>query len=284
MSISFRLVSFYVVISVCTALHAPPSLQFFTNMLRYPNGPVPVSWGAHGFTMCTIPKNGSSRWRALILGLLGDAEPKHMHLPKYPDLNSSWYGRLFFVQHDSYMIVRNPYVRFFSYYYDKHVKSADGKPVPSISKVIQSLNATTCDEHYCPQTSLCSYKQLNYKHVLKVEQMSIWYPSFVKKYDLYAMVEHGWNNLGGHSSVEECFYHPQTLSCKTYRKLGYPITRNFEVCNFTTPKAFRCSLSHMEDLNQNDVDILTTFYMKDLIALNYPTWNGKAKDFVSVLH
>ena len=207
-----------------------------------------------------------------------------MHTPKYPNLNSSKYGLCFFTTHDSVMIVRNPYARFFSYYYDKHVRSAlfhnSSASIPAISEVVKSLKLIGCDEHYCPQTSLCSYKQLQYKYVLKVEQMSLWYPSMVNKFNLSEIVMQGWNNIGeSHSSRDSCFYHPRVMSCSEYHRLDYPVTNQFDVCNFTNPRHSRCSVSHMEDLDEQVVDALTLFYMEDLEAFNYPTWNGKSENF-----
>lgn len=233
--------------------------------------------------MCTIPKNGSSRWRALLLKMIGDRDPQVMHAAKYPNLNSSRYGQCFFDLHESFMLVRNPYVRFFSYYYDKYVRSSIASEIPSISEVIRGLNRATCEEHHCPQTSMCFFRQLQYKHILKVEELSMWYPAFVKRYKLQSVVEDGWDTLSEHhSSVEKCFYHPRGMTCDTYKSLEYPVTRQHDVCNFTNPKLFRCSLSNIEDLVKEDTDALTEFYFEDLIAFGYPSWNGRKNDFKAV--
>ena len=276
------------------------SAEYWDNVafaLSWPSEPVPIITPKSAFTMCTIPKVACSQWRALLARLLNltnsyKEDPEFPHLQIYPNLMHPLYGRFFFEAFPSIVFVRNPYVRFVSYYLDKVVAhKAEGSvpladergPTSNLTEIIERLSevkrlGAKCNGHWCPQTELCGMQNgLRYKHVFKIEKMAVWYPRLVRLLNIESVMRTGWNG-GGHSNTlnmnsSVCFFHPPNMTCEEYHKRGMPVMTPKSSCmNFSLHST--CANLHMNLLSPYLVDKLSDYYVNDLKTFKYRLWNG----------
>ena len=263
-------------------IDATSCAHFFdgTEPTVFPNVPTPVSRHDANFSLCTIPKNGCSQWRWLTLRLLGHQEWRtghyNVHQAVYPNIRMPPYGRSFFDANPSFVFVRNPYVRFFSYFYDKVQRNHNSSEMlKEVSVVVQRLLAEKqvglpCDEHYCPQTLLCGMNAgLEYSHTLKVENISQWFPEAVRMMGLSDFIWQDWPNGG-------CFWKPVNMSCHAYRAAFVPSDHGPN-CMLTSHST--CAAERLPALDKLTARMLSHYYKDDLKRFNYQAWNGDPKDF-----
>ena len=113
--------------------------------------------------------------------------------------------------------------------------------------------------------------------MLKLEEISIWYPPVVQLLNLSDVVSSGWNKKLDRVSFSRtaCFYHPPALTCEDYLKLGMPQLHSSRSskCKRLTAHS-KCARSKLHLLTPDAVRLLTEYYSNDFSTLNYTKWNG----------
>ena len=160
------------------------------------------------FAMCTIAKNGCSRWRRLLRRMMGyenfmvrPHDPRTNGLMYAPDVGGEALEKLF-----RWAIVRDPHERLVSAWSEK-CNSTAGEPDYNCGDWIvcenkhdfktfvrclwDKYNAVSAEgndrerlcefnEHFRPQMCDCNLKQLRYDVLLPVEYIDAWYHPLVK--------------------------------------------------------------------------------------------------------
>ena len=294
----------------------------------YPSNPIPVPRAQDSFSLCTIAKNSCTNWRKLLYNVLSDAGTEKLcdtttclpvdgngnnastfilarnlsgfpHVQVFPDIRHPSYGQTFFENFPSLVIVRNPYLRFLSFYLDKvalsHVhddehgserRTSSTSFHVNISEVARTLLVgSDCNEHWCPQSRQCGIAQgLRYTHVLKLEEMSAWFPKIVKLLNIESFVIHGWKRYAfsaTHATLDhpadDCFYSPPEWSCSRYiaQRLPEQATKRktLESClKFSAHSTCAAVAVHL--LTPEVVAIINTYYKHDFEMFNYELWDG----------
>ena len=233
--------------------------------------------------LCTIPKNGCTRWRLLAWRILGGNCSHTPHAKKFPNLLHPFFGRGFWESSSHIILVRNPYTRFLSWYNDKIQKNKNIKDIDTIEEAIFRLTSgNLTDEHHTrPQSAHCGQLNgLTYDSVYKIENISVWYPNFIKRFNLNEIVETGWEYCA-HRSIgynTSCFYSPKSHSCESYTRQDYPVIRETggPGCRYTSHST--CTRKPF-NMTPSQAQAITNFYKEDFIRFGYPTWDGAPDNF-----
>eukprot|EP01024_Parvocaulis_polyphysoides_P007493 TRINITY_DN1222_c0_g3_i1.p1 TRINITY_DN1222_c0_g3~~TRINITY_DN1222_c0_g3_i1.p1 ORF type:complete len:347 (-),score=38.32 TRINITY_DN1222_c0_g3_i1:351-1391(-) len=175
------------------------------------------------FLICSIPKTGVTRVKVLLMRVAGIKGGVHKQ--------SNW-KFLPLLQHDEKLrlltnknvlrirLVRNPYIRALSMYFDKVVQHSklielwgfESFP-PSfddwVAKYFERKNSGYFfDTHYSPQFEHC-WGNFGFKfdYVLKIERQNFWYPCLVEKLNLWNFVMRGWDD------EDHCYFSTPTVPC-----------------------------------------------------------------------
>ena len=243
---------------------------------------IPLENPSGRLVLCTIPKNGHTRWRQLAWRILGRNCSDSPHKVRFPNLKHPFFGRGFWESSSHVILVRNPYTRFISWYEDKVVRQRIIKDIYSIEEAIfRLISGNLTDVHHTrPQSAYCGQlRGLTYGAIYKVENISSWYPSFIKQFNLYNFVETGWEHCA-HSFVRKrtsCFFSPESHSCESYFSQDYPVVHGKDgPCQYTSHST--CSRTPFK-LTPSQAQAITRFYKDDFIRFGYPSWDGVPNNF-----
>eukprot|EP01024_Parvocaulis_polyphysoides_P051589 TRINITY_DN5087_c0_g1_i3.p1 TRINITY_DN5087_c0_g1~~TRINITY_DN5087_c0_g1_i3.p1 ORF type:complete len:431 (-),score=4.92 TRINITY_DN5087_c0_g1_i3:316-1506(-) len=168
--------------------------------------------------------------------------------------------------------------------YDMYHSSTtkDGKPKRMHS--LSVLNAV--DPHFAWQTTFCGQQQgFGFDYVLKSELISEWYPQIIETLNYTDFVMSGW------PGEDQCFLSVPTQTCNgpSLQQPHVPtsFTQNYDK-NTTQQKNKKISATlHsrgsnallFEAYDEEIARMATEIYWQDLVALQYPIWDGSPESF-----
>lgn len=231
------------------------------NATQATNPVVVQSAAADNFVMCTIPKAGCSLLRALLLvaqhapapvGWVG--ERANVHGLPWPSLDFfDAPQRPLPLSYPTFVVSRDPYVRFLSGFLDKMTLQDHGHdwltmaqqnavlgrpldwPYPDSKwafaeftrAVAASLGAgVRQNEHFMPALDLCRAGEVRYHYGLRLEDMAQWWPCLEEGLQLEPLTASGWaherksfSDWYSPAMHRGCFWSPPGLGCAEYRAL-----------------------------------------------------------------
>ena len=261
------------------------------NKSMEPNRPFYYFNSTTPFFMCNAPKTGCTTWGVLQHYVNSNVsvfdDPERIYTRPFASKSDKWnsYNRNLFDElkkRDRIWIARNPFVRFVSSYLDwlhrNSIAASDVNFETFISLVeayVRGNNTAFVGRKFLPShvltiTSVCKSQVFGTDIVLRLEEMELWYDTFMHHYGLDVFeaklqAEHGQN-----------FYKPD---------LGNATLLSERFAEAIGLKAWRGSTLKTSHIH-NSTDVLREHYTPDLArrvfnlqrkdfeAFGYPAWGG----------
>ena len=256
------------------------------------------------FFLCTVPKTGSSLFKALAIKANGgpdmfvaldDKKKYRPHMSKTTRNHNmrnlpKESAKDLLSRIPRVLITRNPYERHISAYFDfltrnfknKNKSLEEGLETVSFedyTEMVTKYNFKGYDfipSHHTQSISkVSSYEETNYNYVFRLEEMDLWFPTFVKDFGLEKAIEEIHEDGGD-------FYHQSTDPDSTAIS-----QRAFEIVGKQPWKGERPETNHQ----RNSADRLFEYYTPELARkvfnkfredfehFGYPAWDGNPATF-----